>query len=63
MPQYVIKQGEDMVIKEDRDEDLIFADIKGRSLEVYNNDVNTHDVTTGVDNKYNNYNSNETPYE
>ena len=33
------------------------------TLEVYDNDVNTHDVTAGVDKNYNNYNSNDEAYE
>ena len=57
MTKSVIKQVEDMSIKEGHDEDPIFTDRNGSTLEVYNNDVNTHDITTGVDN---NYNSNNT---
>ena len=63
MPQAVIKQVEDMVIKEDCDEDLIFTDRNGITLEVYDNDVNKNDVITGVNNNYNNYNSNGVAYE
>ena len=63
MPQYVINQVEDMAIKEDRDEDLIFLDRNDITLEVYNYYVNTHNVTAGVDNNYNNYNIKETAYE
>ena len=52
-----------MAIKEDRDADLIFTERNGITLEVYNNDVNTHYIITRVDNNYNNYNSNDTSYE
>ena len=62
MPQYVIKQVEDMAMKGNRNEDLIFTDRNGITLEVYNDDFNTHNVTSGVYNKYNNYNSNDTAY-
>ena len=62
MPQSIINKMEDMAIKEDRDEDLIFTDGNGSSLEVYKNDSNAHDVTAGVDNKYDNYNSNNADY-
>ena len=44
-----------MDIKEDRDEDIIFTDRNGKTLEVYNDDVNEHKITAGV---YNNYNNN-----
>ena len=44
----MVKQVEDMVIKEYCDEDLIFTDRTWSTLEVYDNDVNTHDVTAGV---------------
>ena len=46
-----------MAIKEDYDEDIIFTDINGGALEVYNDDVDTHDFITGVDNNYNNSNN------
>ena len=62
MPQSVINQVEDMSIKEDRDEDLILTERNMITLEVYDNDVNKHDVIAGVDNKYNNYNSNNEAY-
>ena len=62
MPQSVINKVGYMAIKEYRDADLIFADINGGTLEVYNDDVNTYDVTAWVDNNYNNYNSNNTAY-
>ena len=52
----VINKVEDISIKEDRDEYLIFLDKNDITLEVYNYDVNTHDVTAGVDKNYNNYN-------
>ena len=61
--QFVINQVEDMSIKEDCDEYIIFAEINRSTLEVYNDDVNTDDVTAGVDNNYNNYNNNNTAYE
>ena len=51
-----------MTTKKDYDEDLIFTDRNGSTLEVYNDYLNTHDVTTGVDNNHNNYNSNDTAY-
>ena len=63
MPQSVINQLEDMEIKEDWNEDLILTARNGSTFEVYIDDVNTNDVTTGVDNNYNNYNSNGTAYE
>ena len=63
MTQSVIKKVEDMAIKEDCDEDLIFSERNWSNLEVYNNDVNTHDVTTAVDNSYNNNNNNDAVYE
>ena len=63
MPKYVIKQVEDTFIKEYYDKYLIFTDRNGRTLEVCNDDVNTNDSTSGVDNNYNNYNSNNTTYE
>ena len=63
MPQSVIKKVEDMAIKEDCDEDLIFSERNWSTLEVYNNDFNTHDVTTAVDNSYNNNNNNGAVYE
>ena len=47
-----------MAIKEDSDKYLIFTERNGGTLEVYNDDINTHDFTAGVDNKYNSYNSN-----
>ena len=37
--------------------------INGTTLEVYNDHVNTNDVTAGVDNNYNNYNIDNTAYE
>ena len=46
MTQYIIKQVEEMAIKEDHDEYPIFTDINRRNLEIYNNYINTHDVTT-----------------
>ena len=46
-----------MYIKEDHNEDLIFADRNGITLEIYNCDSNTHEVTIGVDSNLNNYNS------
>ena len=52
-----------MTNKEDYDEDLIFTDRDGSTLEVYNYYLNTHDVTTGVYNNHNNYNSNNAAYE
>ena len=58
MPQSMINQVEDMSIKEDRDEDLIFTKRNRSTLELYDNDFNTHDVTARVYNNYNNYNSN-----
>lgn len=51
-----------MAIKENINEDLIFADRNGSTLEVYNDDFSTHDLTVEVDNNYNNYNSNNTAY-
>ena len=42
MPKYEINQVEDMAIKEDCDEDLIFTDRNERTLEVYNKYVNIH---------------------
>ena len=63
MPQSVIKKVEDMAIKEDCDEELIFSERYWSTLEVYDDDVNTHDVTTGVDNNYNNNNNNDAVYE
>ena len=62
IPPYVIKQVGRIAIKEDCDEDVIFTDIFGITLEVYNDDVNTHVVATGVDNNYNNYNRKDTAY-
>ena len=35
----------------------------GSILEIYDNEVNTNYVTTGVDNNYNSYNSNDTACE
>ena len=52
-----------MASKEDCDEDLIFADRNRSTLELYINGVNTHDVTIGPDNNYNNFNSNDLAYE
>ena len=52
-----------MAIKEDCDEELIFSERYWSTLEVYDDDVNTHDVTTGVDNNYNNNNNNDAVYE
>ena len=52
-----------MAIKEDRDEDLIFTNRNGSTLELYNDSTNTHDVTTGLDNNYNSYNSKDAAYE
>ena len=51
-----------MAIKEDWDEDIIFTDRNGSTLEVYNGGVNTHDVTAGVDKNYNNYNGSNEAY-
>ena len=45
-----------MAIKEDCNEYIIFTDRNVSTLELYNGDVNTHDVTAGVDNNHNNYN-------
>ena len=39
-----------MAFKEDCDEDIIFTDRNGRTLEFYNSNVNTHGVTAVVDN-------------
>ena len=55
MPQSIIKQLEDMDIREYRDEDIIFTDRNWRTLEAYNDNVNAPEVTAGV---YNNYNNN-----
>ena len=63
MPQSVIKQVEYKVIKKYWYEDLIFTDRNGRTLEVYNYVINTHDATTGVDNNYNICNRNNSDYE
>ena len=52
-----------MAIKEYSNEDLIFADINGSTLEVYSNDINKPDIIAGLDNNYNNYNSNDAAYE
>ena len=46
MPIYLIKQVDDMYIKEYRDEDIIFTGRNGSTLEVYKYDFNTHDITT-----------------
>ena len=46
MTQYIIKQVEDMAIKEDQDEYPIYTDRNRKNLEIYNNYINTHDVTT-----------------
>ena len=62
MPQSLIKQVKDLSVKEDLDGDLIFTDINGSTLEVYNDDANTHEFTVGVDNNYNNYTSNGASY-
>ena len=62
MPQSMVKQVEYMAIKEDRDRDLILAYRKGSTLELYSNDVNTHDITAEVDD-HNNYSSNDSVYE
>ena len=58
MQQSIIKQVEDMAIKENHDADLIFTNRNRSNLELFNDDANTHDVTVGVENNYNNYNSN-----
>ena len=63
MPQYVIKKVEDMSTKGDCDEELILTDTNGSTLEVYDDDVNTHDIIAGVDNNYNDNNNNYTAYE
>ena len=47
-----------MDIKEYFNKDIIFSDISVGALEVYNNNVNTHDFTSVVGNNYNNYKSN-----
>ena len=62
MPQSVIKQVDNMAINEYYDEDLILIDINWSTLEVYYYEVNTHDITVGVDNNYNNYNINDVAY-
>ena len=49
MTQSVIKQVEEIDIKEDCDEDLILTGINGSTLEVYDDDVNAHNVNAGVD--------------
>ena len=59
----VMKQVEDMDIKEDHNKDIILADINRSTLEVYNYGVNKNDVTAGVDNNYKNYNNNATSFE
>ena len=52
-----------MVINKDCDEDLIFTDRNRSTFGACNDNVSTHDVTAGVDNNYNNYNSNDAAYE
>ena len=52
-----------MAINEDHDEYIIFDGRNGRTLEVCNDDVNTHYFVTGVDNNHNNYNINNADYE
>ena len=63
MPQYVVKQVADIYTKEYRNKDLIFTERNESTLEVYDNNASTHDVTAEVDNKYNHYKSNEKSYE
>ena len=63
MPKYVMKKVKDMSTKVDCNEELILNDTKGSTLEVYNNDVNTNDITAIVDNNYNDNNNNDTAYE
>ena len=63
MPQSMIKQREDRSIKEGHNEDPILINRNGKTLEVYEYDSNTHAVTTGLDNNYNKYNSNNVAYE
>ena len=46
MPQSVIKQVEDMNIKEYCNEVHIFTERNGDNLEVYNYDVNTHELNS-----------------
>ena len=52
-----------MDINEYRNKDLIFTDRNGRTLEVYEYDRNTNNVTAVVDNNYNSYNSKNSAYE
>ena len=63
MPKYVINKMEDMAIKEYNDVDIIFTERNWIALELCNDDVNRHYITTGVYNNYNSYNSNDTAYE
>ena len=58
MIQSMIKQVEDISTKESHNKYIIFTDRNRSTLELYNNDVNTHDVTAGVDNNHNKYNIN-----
>ena len=51
-----------MYIKEDLNEDIIFTDRNGITLEVYNYGANIHNSTTGVYKNYNNYDSNDASY-
>ena len=39
---------EDIDIKANREEDIIFNDQNGKKLEIYDNDATTNDITTGV---------------
>ena len=52
-----------MFIKKDCDEYLIFSERNSIALELYDDDVNSHDATPWVDNNYNNYNINNASYE
>ena len=55
MKKSMIKQVQDMAIKEYSNAELILTDRNSITLRVYDDDVNTHNFITGMDNNYNNY--------